>query len=70
MTVPRVMKRQGWVMQQHSWTRIPHNDLDFFFHARAVAVDQTFAARAFFVLEWAFVKAQKSVFFEFFAFGA
>jgi hypothetical protein len=58
------------MMQKHSWTRITHYYSDFFFHIWAVAMDEAFAASAFFVLKGAFVKPQKRVFFKFAAFLA
>ena len=70
MTVPGMMQRQTWVVQKHPWTRVTHDLFDLFLHVGAVAVDETFAAGAFFVLKRAFVKTHKSVLFELLAFGA
>ena len=69
-SIPSVMQRQRWVMQKHPGTRVTHDFFDFFFHVGAVAVDEAFAAGAFFVLKGAFVKAHKRVFLELPAFGA
>jgi len=68
--IPRMMQRQARMMQKHSWTRVAHDFSDFFFHVGAVAVNDAFAAGAFFLLEGAFVEAHKGVGFEFGAFGA
>ena len=70
MAVPRMMQSKRWVVQEHSGSRVAHDRFDFFFHIWLVAVDETFAARAFFVLKWALIKPQKSIFFELRAFGA
>ena len=43
---------------------------DFFFHVWSVAVYDAFAACAFLVLKWTFVKTHECIFFEFFAFRA
>ena len=58
------------MMKKHTWTRITHYNLDFFFHVRAVAVDEAFAACAFFLLKRTFVKPQKCILFKFLAFLA
>ena len=70
MAVPRVMQRQGWVVEEHSWSRVAHDLLDFLFHVWAVAVDEAFAARALLVLEGALVKPRESVLLELPAFRA
>jgi hypothetical protein len=70
VAVPSMMQRQSWVVNEHSRSRVTHDLFNFFFHVWSVAVNYTFATCAFFVLKWTFVKAQKSVFFELFAFGA
>ena len=70
MAIPSVVKRQTWMMQKHSRTRVTHDLFDFFLHVGAVAVDEAFAACAFFVLKGAFVKTHERVLFEFFAFRA
>ena len=64
------MERQARVMQQHSWSRVPHDGFDFLLHVGAVAVDDAFAAGAFLILKRAFVQPQKSVLLKFPAFGA
>jgi len=50
-----MMQRKSWVMEKHAGTRVAHYDFDFFFHVRAIAVDDAFATGAFFVLERTFV---------------
>lgn len=70
MAVPSMMQRQSWVVNEHSRSRVTHDLFNFFFHVWSVAVNYAFATCAFFVLKWTFVKAQESVFFELFAFGA
>ena len=57
-------------MQQHARTRVAHDFLNFYLHVWLVAVDKAFAAGAFLLLKWAFVKTHESVGFEFGAFGA
>ena len=58
------------MMNKHSWSSVPHNLADFLFHVGAVAVDDAFAAGAFFVLKRAFVEPHKCVGLEFGAFCA
>ena len=70
MAIPSVVHRQSWMMQKHSWTRVTHDLFDFLLHVGAVAVDEAFAAGAFFVLKRAFVKAHERVLFELPAFRA
>jgi len=65
-----MVQRKSRVMNKHTWTRIPHHNLDFFFHVRFIAVNNAFAAGAFLVLKWTFVKAHKCVFLELSAFLA
>jgi hypothetical protein len=57
-------------MDKHAWARIPHYNSDFFFHIRLIAVDDAFAASAFFILKGTFVKAHEGVFLELSAFRA
>jgi len=59
-----MVQRKSWVMEEHSWTRITHYNFDFFLHFRFIAVDNAFAACAFFVLKGTFVKTHKRVFLE------
>jgi hypothetical protein len=56
-------------MDQHAWSSVTHHGSDFFFHIRFVAVDEAFAACAFFVLKGAFVKPQECIFLELSALG-
>ena len=65
-----MMQRQTRVMQQHSWTRIPHDLPHFLFHVWFVAMDEAFAAGALLFLKRALFEAHESVGFEFGAFGA
>ena len=58
------------MIEKHAWSGVTHYDFYFLFHVWAVAVDEAFAAGAFFLLKRTFVKPQKSIFFEFFAFLA
>jgi hypothetical protein len=58
------------VMNKHSWSSVPHDLSDFLLHIGLIAVDNAFAACAFFVLKWAFVKAHKCICLEFYAFCA
>jgi len=64
------MQRQAWVMQHHSWSRVPHNLFGLFSHVGAVAVDGAFSAGALLLLERAFIQPEESVIQKFGAFGA
>ena len=57
-------------MYEHAWTRIPHYSFNLELHVGLVAMNNAFATGAFLVLEGAFVKPQKCIFFEFAALGA
>jgi len=57
-------------MQKHPWSGVSHDRFDLQLHVWTIAVNNTFSARAFLVLERTFIKTEKSVFLELFALGA
>jgi hypothetical protein len=63
-----MVQSQARMMQQHSRTTVTHDLLHFFFHLRAVAVDEAFTACTLLLLKRTFVKTHKGVGFEFDAF--
>ncbi len=69
-SIPSMMQRQTWMINQQARSRIAHDFAHFRFHIGFIAVDFAFAAGAFLVLEGAFVKALDGVVFELLAFGA
>jgi hypothetical protein len=50
-----MVQRKRWMMEKHAGTREAHYNFNFFFHVRAIAMDDAFAAGAFFILERTFV---------------